>query len=77
MNTHYALYSFKAEEKCGSCEYIDLNGNKVRVTAVFDSLKDANRYGWNDKIFIGKVKEYVPNSRFESILDYQSLYPII
>ncbi len=52
----HAFFSFEAyKEGCGTCFYFNEIGVKVEVTAVYENLEQAKRYGYQDKEYRGIV----------------------
>lgn len=54
------VFSQKAAMRYGYAEYKNPEGETVRVTGVYNSLKQIEeKYRWPDKVIIGPVTEYL------------------
>jgi len=71
MAFKYGWFSHEAKERFGSIRYISFDNpaESIEVTAVIDARfgndKEYPTYGWRDKIFVGRVTNYIYGTRTE------------
>jgi hypothetical protein len=56
----HAWFSKQAAKLSGSVTYSTEDGKEVETTAVYESIEQGNNnYHWDDKIYVGVVKEFL------------------
>ena len=55
---------------CGSCTYRSITGERVRITAVFETSDAKNVYKWDDAEFVGLVADFLGINTYGQMAPY-------